>query len=108
MIPNETLDFGIESRWHEAFFEIFRQNPHIERVTLFGSRAKGTQKPFSDIDFCIYGPELNELDAQRIKSDLEELYHPYFIDMLAFSSVSNSALKQEILKYEKPYYEKPS
>ena len=37
--------------------EVFAQRPQIEKVILYGSRVKGTYKPFSDIDITLVGNE---------------------------------------------------
>jgi predicted nucleotidyltransferase len=97
--------FGLEERWHQAFGEIFRKYPSIERVTIFGSRAKGNYKPFSDIDLCLYGKQVTELDAQHLKEELEELYHPYFVDVLAFEALSDPVLRQTIKRDEQMFFE---
>jgi len=96
--------FGLEQKWQDQFKDFFRKYPGLERVSIFGSRARGTQKEFSDIDFCIYGNNLNELDAQKIKEGLEELFHPYKIDVLAFDSISDVGLKQVIRNEEKLFF----
>ena len=38
--------------------EIFSQSPNIEKAVLYGSRAKGTNKPFSDVDITLVGEKL--------------------------------------------------
>ena len=39
--------------------QVFRQHPEIKTVKLFGSRAKGTHTPQSDVDLAMWG----DLDA---------------------------------------------
>lgn len=105
-MDNKTeYDFGLEPRWVEAFTSIFRKQSKIERVTIFGSRARGTQKAFSDVDFCLFGTDVSELDAQRLQQELEELYHPYQIDVVAFSNLFNQSLKDEIQREGKVFFE---
>lgn len=104
MEPESELHFGLEPRWHQAFADVFRKNPNIERVILFGSRARGKFKPFSDIDLCLYGKNLDELDASRIREELEDLYHPWQVDVLAFESVSDPALKTAIEREGKVFF----
>jgi uncharacterized protein len=47
--------YGIEEYEWEKIRAIFTHYPHIERAVLFGSRAKGTNKPFSDVDIALMG-----------------------------------------------------
>ncbi|HTG45994.1 MAG TPA: nucleotidyltransferase domain-containing protein, partial [Verrucomicrobiae bacterium] len=35
--------------------EVFRRHPEVTRVILFGSRAKGTHRPSSDVDLALTG-----------------------------------------------------
>jgi len=51
---------------------VFRQHPEITAVKLFGSRAKGTQAPNSDIDLAIWGT-VDALGAAAIAAELDEL-----------------------------------
>lgn len=52
--------------------EVFASHPEISAVTLFGSRAKGTQTPHSDVDLALHG-EIDALGAEAIAADLDEL-----------------------------------
>jgi uncharacterized protein len=98
--------FGLEPRWLQAFSDIFKKATSIEKVTIFGSRAQGTHKEFSDIDLCIYGADLSERDAQHIKEELEDLYHPYFIDVLSKNAITDPMLIESIERDEKLIYRK--
>lgn len=36
------------------------KNVKVEKLILFGSYAKGTQKPWSDIDLCVVSPQFGK------------------------------------------------
>ena len=40
-----------------ALAERIGQNTHVERVALFGSRARGDERERSDIDLAVIGPD---------------------------------------------------
>ncbi len=40
-----------------AFYQQLRDLPFIEKIVLFGSRARGDNKPRSDIDLAIVCPQ---------------------------------------------------
>ena len=42
---------------------------HADRVVLFGSRARGDNRPRSDIDLAVYGVPLSDLPAFRAQLD---------------------------------------
>ena len=47
-------------------------HPAIERVWLFGSRARGDQFPRSDIDLAIEAPGMGRYDWLKIALDFED------------------------------------
>lgn len=48
------------------------RHPAVERVWLFGSRARGDQLERSDIDLAIEAPAMAELDWLKLKLDFED------------------------------------
>jgi uncharacterized protein len=74
---------------------VLRQYPQVERGVLFGSRAKGNARPNSDIDLALYGP-IDDLTAERIAADMDELPLPYLFDIKAVASLKNPALIDHI------------
>lgn len=60
-------------------------------VYFFGSRVKGTQHKFSDLDICLKAKEeipmqtIAELNEKFIESDL-----PFTIDLVDFCKIDNS------------------
>lgn len=68
-------------------------------VFLFGSRAVGRHARFSDVDIGIEGTQrIPGFVIQRIKGDLEESDIPYRVDIVDFSTMSDS-FKQVALKH---------
>ena len=74
---------------------VFRRHPEITAVKLFGSRAKGTHAPNSDVDLAIWG-DVDALRAQAIAAELDELPLPYRFDVQAVDAISDSALQEHI------------
>jgi predicted nucleotidyltransferase len=74
---------------------VFAHHPEVHDVTLFGSRAKGTHAPNSDIDLSIRG-KIDSLQAEALASELDELPLPYRFDVLAFDSIKSTPLREHI------------
>lgn len=74
---------------------VFRVHPAIREVTLFGSRAKGTQSPQSDVDLALLG-DISALQAAAIAAELDELPLPYHYDVLPLSTITLPALREHI------------
>lgn len=87
---------GLKPQEIESIRRVFAGHPQILRGVVFGSRAKGNFKPFSDIDISIV---TNGLDHHRfisILSELDDLLLPYEIDLLEYDSITNVDLKDHI------------
>ena len=88
-------NFGIsQTDWIEIIATL-KSYPMIKSARLFGSRAKGSFKRYSDIDLCIYGDLSSEV-VNSLKDDLEELYIIYRFDVVHFESLANQALQNHI------------
>jgi uncharacterized protein len=74
---------------------VFGRHPEIKTVKLFGSRAKGTQVPSSDIDLALWG-EVDALRAEAIAAELDELPLPYRYDVKAFHLIKLRPLREHI------------
>lgn len=69
---------------------------NVERGIVYGSRAKGNYKPFSDIDLTLCGRELTQSDLLRIADRFEESFLPYMFDISDFSKLNNPDLIDHI------------
>ena len=98
--------FGLEEKEIAAINSVFAKYPNVEKVMLFGSRTKGTNQPFSDIDITLLGDKLTHSDLINIMSDLDDLFLPYEIDLSIFNKINNEALKEHILRMNVVFYSK--
>ena len=85
--------------------DIFAQIPALERVVLYGSRAMGTNKPFSDIDITLVGNQLTNDDLTEVMFQLSESSLPYFCDVSLFHNLNNPALKDHIQRRGRTIFE---
>ena len=74
---------------------VFRRVPDLSEVVLYGSRAKGTHRPESDIDLALVGVE-DEVQAEAIAEELDELPLPYRFDVKARSAIRYPPLQDHI------------
>lgn len=81
-------------------------NEHIERVILYGSRAKGNYKPFSDVDITLVGGLLTHDDLSRIIIAIDDLLLPYQFDISIFHQLKNETLIDHINRRGIVIYEK--
>ena len=67
----------------------------IEVVGIFGSRANGEFKPYSDIDLVLFG-DLKEQDVARICTLLDDSSLGLSVDVLSYPHVHYPPLKRHI------------
>lgn len=85
--------FGLPERTVNELLEFFKKKAEIQKVIIYGSRAKGTYKNGSDIDFAIWSDKENVLE---IASELDDLPTPYMFDVTNYKTLSHENLKKSI------------
>jgi predicted nucleotidyltransferase len=100
--------YGLKNQVIEKINQIFARYRQVEKVILYGSRAKGNNKKGSDIDLTLIGENLNLKLLNKISLDLDDLLLPYKIDLSIYDQISNSDLIDHILRVKKIFYKKQS
>lgn len=77
----------------------------IELVGLFGSRATGQAKSYSDIDLVLYG-DLDEATIDRIWTLFEESSLPFKVDVCGYACIDYPPLKAHIDEVMVPLFTK--
>ena len=97
-MPNdvETPRFGLKESTITKICDLFSRHPAVQKVVLYGSRAKGNYRNGSDIDLTVFGDELSFRDLGKIESELDDLLLPYKIDLSLFNMISSEELKEHI------------
>jgi predicted nucleotidyltransferase len=85
--------------------EIFSRYPGIEKVVIYGSRARGDYRKGSDIDLTIYG-DISFRDKFRISGMIDELPIPYMCDLSIFQNIKNENLREHIERVGQVFYER--
>ncbi|MCQ2319494.1 MAG: nucleotidyltransferase domain-containing protein [Bacteroidales bacterium] len=97
--------YGIKDSEFELLQSVFKKHENIEKVVLYGSRAKGNYKPFSDVDITLFGEKLSHSDLNKIALDVDDLLLPYQFDISIFKSLKNKDLIEHILRVGIVVYE---
>lgn len=100
------MPYGLKDTELASLTSLFSKNEHIECVILYGSRAKGNYKPFSDVDITLVGRELTHSDLNRIVLDIDDLFLPYLFDISIFHTIKNPDLIDHINRRGIVIYEK--
>ncbi len=99
--------FGLSVDTLRRIKKVFSKFPKIQKVILYGSRAKGNYKKGSDIDITLIGKGLTlENTVYPLMEELDELYLPYKFDISIFNQLEDSDLIDHILRVGKTFYRK--
>ena len=100
------MDFGLKKEHIDAINNVFNEYQNVEKVLIYGYRAKGTHKPGSDIDLVIAEKEISFSQMMEITNKLDDLLLPYKIDISQKSKISNSDLIDHINRVGKIFYQR--
>jgi len=78
--------------------EVFARYPEVERVVLYGSRAKGNFKPARH-DLTLSGNGLDERILGRIDDALDDLLLPYQFDLSIMAKITHADLLEHIQRW---------
>ena len=100
------LPFGLPAAAVEKIFTVFSFHPEVQKVVLYGSRAKGNYKTGSDIDLTMYGDSLNHTLLLKILDELDDLLLPWLIDLSIFKQIDNVSLLEHIERVGVVFYQR--
>ena len=98
------MNHGLTTTTVERLQSVLAHYPEMEKAVLYGSRAKGTYRPGSDIDLTLCGSELNHTLLTRIDNELDDLLLPWMIDLSRFSDLSHPPLRDHIARVGQVLY----
>ena len=87
-------DFGLSERTTKELLSYFSTKKEIEKVVIYGSRAKGTYHNGSDIDFAVWSEDSDKISTYLW--ELDELPTPYKFDVIDYKNLSHSGMKNSI------------
>lgn len=90
------MNTGLSPKTIHALESVFKQFDAIDKVVLYGSRALGTYKPGSDIALALFGNQVTPDLIATVAILIDDLLLPYTLDLTAYSSIDNDALREHI------------
>ncbi len=99
--------FGLDVDTLRNIRKTIAQFPHIEKVLIYGSRAKGNYKAGSDIDITLVAEDLTlKNSVYPLSTALDDLHLPYTFDISIFDQLENPDFVDHILRIGKTFYQK--
>jgi predicted nucleotidyltransferase len=100
------LKYGLPDSALQSIVDIFRRFPVIDKVVLFGSRAKGNFSAGSDIDMAVFGTFFTSQDLLLLKVRLDDLGLIYKFDPVFYAAIKDPEFKDHIDRVGIQIYQK--
>ena len=98
------MPYGLKHIIIDKINAVFINYPQIDKVVLYGSRAKGNYKNGSDIDLAIIGGDIDLALINKVENELDDLYLPYTFDISIFRHIRNENLLDHINRVGVVFY----
>ena len=99
------MKYGLSDKIIEQIQDVFAQHPEVEKVILYGSRAKGNFRNGSDIDLAFQGEKLTLSLLHNIDKALDNLLLPYTFNLSILKHIDNADLLHHIEQVGIVFYE---
>lgn len=96
--------FGLPDKTINLINEIFAKYSGIEKVLIYGSRARDDYRNGSDIDLTIIG-DISTKDKIHISWLIDDLPIPYMCDLSILKNIKNENLVEHIERVGQIFYE---
>lgn len=93
------MPYGLTDIELQKLTVVLSSAENVKKAILYGSRAKGNYKPFSDIDITLVGDSLSRRDLNAVSRALDDLLLPYQIDLSLYDTLKNEDLIEHINHY---------
>jgi predicted nucleotidyltransferase len=90
------MNYGIKDDYWKRLETVFFSHKNIEKVILYGSRAKGTNRMYSDVDIVLVGEKINNREYTNIIQEIDDLLLPFIFDISVYHSIKDSNLIESI------------
>lgn len=100
------MRYGLKEAIILQINNVFSHHPEVEKVLIYGSRAKGNYRTGSDIDLTLQGKQLSLFTLNKIGAELDELLLAYTFDLSIYNHIKNTELLEHIESIGKVFYEK--
>lgn len=98
--------FGLSDIVIQELRQAFSLHPNIEKVLIFGSRAKGNYHEGSDIDLAIIGNSITADQLDDIRLQIEDLGLLYSVDILSYQEQADSPIGKHIDRVGQIFYKR--
>ena len=95
---------GLKQAHVDKIRRVLSEHSEVEKAVLYGSRAKGTNRPGSDIDIALIGDQLDLQVLNKISQEFDDLLLPHNIDLCIYHQLDDADLVNHISRVGKVLY----
>ena len=88
--------FGLSEQTIKDIQSVFDAQPNIDKVLIFGSRAKGSYREGSDIDLALIGRDITLNQRLDILNRIEDQGILYKVDILDYQKQKDTPIGEHI------------
>lgn len=96
--------YGLSDTVVADICSVFRRFPNVEKVLIFGSRAKGTYSEGSDIDLAVVAENLSFGQLLDIQIGVENLELLYKVDIVDYKKSIGTPFGEHIDRAGRLFY----
>lgn len=98
------MKFGLSDEVIESLRNVFRQHMNIEKVLIFGSRAKGCYREGSDIDLALIGKDITLRQMLDLSNAIDDIDLLYKIDLIDYEKAQSTPIGEHIRRVGQLFY----
>ena len=98
--------FGLSDEVIADICKVFKNHSNIDKVMIFGSRARGNFSAGSDIDLALIGNDISFNQILDIGIQIDDLDLLYKVDIVDYKKRKEAPIGEQIDKYGLLFYEK--
>jgi len=100
------LRHGLSQGAVDRITRVLARFPDVEQAILFGSRAKATHKPGSDIDLALVGAGLDWRIVGKIDDALDDLLLPHRFSLIVYDGTTDPEVAAHIQRVGIPLFQR--
>lgn len=98
--------YGLTDNSIALLVGVFSRHCEISEVIIYGSRAKGINSKFSDVDITLKGKCLSKQLLTSLIFEIDDLLLPYTFDISIYDNIGNPEVVSHIDRVGKVLYQK--
>lgn len=103
---NRMVKFGLSNEVIADICKVFKNHSNIDKVMIFGSRARGNFSAGSDIDLALIGNDISFNQILDIGIQIDDLDLLYKVDVIDYNKRKGTPIGDQIDKYGLLFYER--